>query len=87
MGARVVHEAIGRLLGLPVAPEAARRPELGALSAMAHGEGEQGTTIAAAVLPAVAGLRDDRARVYGDLVPDSLSDAVRRALETMMKDK
>jgi hypothetical protein len=53
---------------------------------MAHGEGEQGTTIAAAVLPAVARLRDARARVYGDLVVNSLNDAARRALETMMKD-
>lgn len=35
--------------------EAARRPELGVLSAMAHGENEQGATIAAAVLPAIRG--------------------------------
>jgi hypothetical protein len=33
--------------------EAARRPELGVLSAMAHGDTEQGATIAAAVLPAI----------------------------------
>jgi hypothetical protein len=65
--------------------DAARRPELGVLSAMAHGEGEQGAAIAAAVLPAVAGLGDDRARFYGDLVLNSLNDAARRALETMMK--
>jgi len=65
--------------------EAARRPELGVLSAMAHGEGEQGAAIAAAVLAAVAGLGDDRARFYGDLVLNSLNDAARRALETMMK--
>lgn len=48
--------------------EAARRPELGVLSVMAHGETEQGTTIAAAVLPAIRGLDDDRARLYYDLV-------------------
>ena len=35
--------------------EAARRPELAVLSAMAHGDGELGAAIAAAVLPAVAG--------------------------------
>ncbi len=35
--------------------EAARRPELGVLSALAHGETEQGATIAAAVLPAIRG--------------------------------
>jgi hypothetical protein len=66
--------------------EAARRPELAVLSAMAHGEGEHGAAIAAAVLPAVAGLGDDRARFYGDLVLTSLNAAARRALETMMKD-
>jgi hypothetical protein len=48
--------------------EAARRPELGVLSAMAHGETEEGATIAAAVLPAIRGLDDDRARFYYDLV-------------------
>jgi hypothetical protein len=65
--------------------EAARRPELGVLSAMAHGESEQGTTIAAAVLPAIQGLDDDRARLYYDLVYNSLHEAARRALEAMMK--
>src|SRR5262249_17976273 len=65
--------------------EAARRPELGVLSALAHGDGEQGATIAAAVLPAVAALGDERARFYGDLVLNSLNDAARRALEAMMK--
>jgi hypothetical protein len=65
--------------------EATRRPELAVLSAMAHGEGEHGAAIAAAVLPAVAGLGDERARFYGDLVLHSLNEAARRALETMMK--
>ncbi len=65
--------------------EAARRPELGVLSAMAHGQTEQGTTIAAAVLPAIRELDDDRVRLYYDLVYNSLNDAARRALETMMK--
>src|SRR5437763_375189 len=46
--------------------EAARRPELGVLSALAHGETEQGATIASAVLPAIGGLNDDRARFYYD---------------------
>lgn len=62
--------------------EAARRPELGVLSAMAHGDTEQGETIAAAVLPAIHGLDDDRGRFYYDLVYNSLNDAARRALET-----
>jgi len=53
--------------------------------AMAHGEGDQGAAIAAAVLPAVRGLDEERARFYGDLVLNSLNEAARRALETMMK--
>jgi hypothetical protein len=64
--------------------EAARRPELGVLSSMAHGEGEQGAAIAAAVLPAVRGLDQERARFYGDLVLNSLNQAARQALEAMM---
>jgi hypothetical protein len=65
--------------------EAARRPELGVLSALAHGETEEGAAIAAAVLPAIQALDDDRARLYYDLVYNSLNDAARRALEAMMK--
>ena len=60
--------------------EAARRPELAVLSAMAHGESEQGEAIAAAVLPAIHRLDDERARFYGDLVLNSLNEATRRAL-------
>src|SRR5436309_12564893 len=52
---------------------------------MAHGETGQGATIAAAVLPAIRGLDDDRARLYYDLVYNSLNEAARRALEAMMK--
>ena len=52
---------------------------------MAHGETEQGATIASAVLPAIRGLDDDRARLYYDLVYNSLNEAARRALEAMMK--
>ncbi|HEY2291930.1 MAG TPA: hypothetical protein VGM86_14620 [Thermoanaerobaculia bacterium] len=65
--------------------EAARRPELGVLSAIAHGETEQGATIAAAVLPAIRGLDDDRVKLYYDLVYNSLNKAARRALEAIMK--
>jgi hypothetical protein len=65
--------------------EAARRPELGVLSAMAHGETEEGATIAAAVLPAIRGLDDDRSRFYHDLVYHSMNEASRRALEVLMK--
>ncbi len=65
--------------------EAARRPELGVLSAMAHGDSDAGAAIAAAVLPAIRGLDDERARFYGDLVLNSMNAAARRALEAMMK--
>ncbi|WP_437980356.1 DUF4351 domain-containing protein [Sorangium sp. So ce117] len=65
--------------------EAARRPELGVLSALAHGAGELGANIAAAVLPAIRELDEDRARFYGDLVLNSLDDTARRALEAMVK--
>ena len=65
--------------------EAARRPELAVLSVMAHGASELGAAIAAAVLPAIQGLDEERARFYGDLVYNALNDAARRALEAMMK--
>jgi hypothetical protein len=65
--------------------EAVRRPELAVLSVLAHGEGEQGAAIAAAVLPAIQGLDDDRVRLYYDLVYNSLNTAARRALEELMK--
>ncbi len=65
--------------------DAARRPELAVLSAMAHGETEHGAAIAAAVLPALRGLAEEQARFYYDLVYNSLNAAARRALEAMMK--
>ena len=65
--------------------EAARRPELGVLSVMSHGDTEQGPPIAAAVLPAIRDLDNDRARLYYDLVYNSLNEAARRSLEAMMK--
>jgi hypothetical protein len=65
--------------------EAYRRPELAVLSVMAHGDTEQGATIAATVLPAIQGLDEEKARLYYDLVYNSLHEAARRALETMMK--
>jgi len=84
----VLHPPVLRRTAVPVVTdveEASRRPELGVLSALAHGETEQGVTIAATVLPAIRGLDDDRARLYYDLVYNSLNEAARRALEAMMK--
>jgi hypothetical protein len=65
--------------------EAILRPELGVLSALAHGEMKQGAAIASAVLPAIRKLDDDRSKFYYDLVYNSLNDATRRALEEKMK--
>lgn len=65
--------------------EAARRPELGVLSVIAHGGTGQGATIAAAVLPAIRELDDERARFYYDLVYNSLNEAARREMEATMK--
>ena len=67
--------------------EAARRPELGVLSVLAHGRTEQGATIASAVLSAIRGLDDlddDRVRLYYDLIYNSLDEAARRAVEVLM---
>lgn len=61
--------------------EADRRPELGVLSAMAHGETEQGAAIAAAVLPAILKLDDDRAKLYHDLMYTFVNEAARRRME------
>jgi hypothetical protein len=65
--------------------EAARRLELGMLSVLAHGETEQGERIAGALLPAIAGLDEERSRFYLDLLLNSVNEATRRALEAMMK--
>ena len=84
----VLHPPVLGRASVPIvmdATEAARRPELAVLSAMAHGQGEQGAAIAAAVLPAIRLLDDERAKFYGDLVLTSLNEAARRTLETMMK--
>jgi hypothetical protein len=67
------------------AEEAARRPELGVLSAMAHGDTEQGVEIAAAVLPVILNLDDDRAKLYFDLVYNAMSERVRREVKEMIK--
>jgi hypothetical protein len=75
-------DAVPRMTDLA---EATRRPELGVLSAMAHGDTDQGASIAAAVLKAIRGLDDDRTRLYVDLVYNSLNEAARRTLEGMMK--
>jgi predicted transposase YdaD len=84
----VLHPPVLRQTAVPVVTDledAARRPELAVLSAMAHGETGHGATIAAAVLPAIRDLDEDRTKLYYDLVYNSLNEAARRTLETMMK--
>lgn len=67
--------------------EAARiDPELAVLSAMAHGQSTdtaKSVQIALAAQLASLGLDEDRSRLYFDLVLSSLSEAARRALQTM----
>jgi hypothetical protein len=65
--------------------EATRSPELSVLSVMAHGQGEQGLAIGKAVLAGAAGLDEGRQIFYADVACQSVNDAARAALETMMK--
>jgi hypothetical protein len=65
--------------------EATRSPELSVLSVMAHGQGEQGLAVGKAVLAAAAGLDEERQIFYADVACQSVNDAARAALETMMK--
>ncbi|HEU4616858.1 MAG TPA: DUF4351 domain-containing protein [Gammaproteobacteria bacterium] len=62
-------------------------PELAVLSAIAHGRADENAvlaaSIAAAALGASVGLDADRSRLYCDLILTSLSEAVRRELQTM----
>jgi hypothetical protein len=84
----VLHPAVLRREGIPLVAdpaEAARRVELGVLSAMAHGQSDEGLSVAKALLPAIDALDEERARFYYDLVYNSLNEAARRALEEMMK--
>jgi hypothetical protein len=84
----VLHPPVLGRTGVPVVTdpaEAARRPELAVLSAMAHGTSEAGAAIAAALLPALHRRADGKTKLYHDLVLNSLNEAARRALEAMMK--
>ena len=74
-------------LAVPIVTDAAvaaTAPELAVLSALAHGPGQNGFDIAVAALGAVAGLPDDAARVYSDLIFAALGKAARIKLEALM---
>ena len=60
-------------------------PERAVLSAMAHGREAIGLDVARAVLAALPGLEEDRARLYFDLVGGSLNEAARIAFEALMQ--
>jgi hypothetical protein len=67
--------------------KAALDPELAVLSAMAHGQDAdiaKSARIAAAAQSATRGLDSDRSQLYFDLIFHSLSEAARRALQTML---
>ena len=84
----VLTPSVLRLTDVPVVTDreqASRRPELAMLSVLAHGKEDKGAEIAAALLPVIDGLDDDQARLYYDLMYNSLNGAARRALEAMMK--
>jgi hypothetical protein len=66
--------------------QAAARPELAVLSAMAHGKRlppEQAARVAATALQAAARQDDGPGMLYYDLVVDSLSAAARKAFDAM----
>lgn len=65
--------------------EAERRPELAVLSAMAHGDETVAVDIAQAVIPAIKKLDDKRCTFYYDVIRNSINEAARLALESMMK--
>ena len=79
----VLHRTAVPIVMDPV--EAERRPELGVLSAIAHGQTEHGETITAALLPVIRDLDDDRTRLYFDLVYNAVNEKARREMETMLK--
>ena len=75
--------------GVPIVEDvdqAQADPELAVLSAMAHGrdrDSDRALRIAMAAMTASAGLDEERARLYFDLVAASLSRAARKALQAM----
>ena len=74
--------------GVPVvtaAEMAAATPELAVLSALAHGESEEGEAIGRAFIKGAVGLDEKRRGDYLDLVLSSVNEAVRRRLEEMLR--
>jgi hypothetical protein len=59
-------------------------PEVAVLSAMAHGRSKAGLEVALAALAGLAGVEEEHAMLYGDVMLSCLHEAARRALEAMM---
>ncbi len=64
--------------------EAQKYPELGLLSALAHGNEPDGLAIVIAASAGLLGLDEDHARLYHDLLMNSLNQAVKKELEAMV---
>ena len=75
--------------GVPIVTDfatARRDPEMAVLSAMAHGrdtDSDKALRISIAAIAASAGLDADRSILYFDLVQASMSEAARKALQSM----
>ncbi len=84
-GAQLVPLVLGpRAVPIVAAPSDAE-PELAVLSAIAHGlDPDDGPKVALAALDSLAGLDEERSRLYFDLVYSSLGGAARKALEEHM---
>ncbi len=65
--------------------EAARRPELALISAMAYGDTEEAEDIGRAALEGFSSLDKKLAAFYSDLLYNAINEAARRALEAKMK--
>ena len=63
--------------------EAQKYPELGLLSALAHGNEPGGLAVVIAASAGLLGLDDEHARLYHDLLMTSLNEAVKKELEAM----
>jgi hypothetical protein len=67
--------------------EAARETELAVLSAVAHGNGENGLAVVQAALVALGRLDREHAAVYFQIIWNVLREPLRRALETLVMDR
>jgi hypothetical protein len=64
--------------------QAKLRPEAAVLSVLAHGQESEGVEVALAAMGATAGLDDDLAKLYYDLILSALNQSARKALGELM---